>query len=131
MGYAVELFINEHEAMKLRETISAIGSVMADIGATPHVSLAVFDDVDVNSLVSVVADFVMRTPKIVLQFSSVGMFPGRENVLFLAPVVTRDLLVIHAGLHQDLAELGLFADANYRPGKWVPHCTLSMEQPLE
>ncbi len=46
--------------------------------------------------------------------------------MFLAPVVTADLLNLHARLHGLIGKLGLESDRYYRPGNWFPHCTMAM-----
>jgi 2'-5' RNA ligase superfamily len=57
-----------------------------------------------------------------LTLASVGLFPG--VAVFLAPTVTADLLGLHAGFHRRFARLGQGSWDHYRPGTWVPHCTL-------
>lgn len=48
MGYAVELFIKEDESEAIRRLFKETNSVLADINAKPHISLAVFDEVQHN-----------------------------------------------------------------------------------
>ena len=130
MGYAVELFLKEDESQTLRRLFAAAGSVLDRIGTAPHVSLAVFDDVDVAKLTAVVKAFAVGTSPVTVRFSSVGLFPGPQNVVFLAPVVTPSLLSVHAALHLRLAAAGLSSDPHYHSGAWVPHCAITVEEPL-
>ncbi|MBI4766862.1 MAG: 2'-5' RNA ligase family protein [Deltaproteobacteria bacterium] len=130
MGYAVEMFLRDEESPAIRQLFSTTRSVLADIGTTPHVSLAVFEDVDVPKLIQIVRGFAARIASFRLRFSSVGTFPGRENVVFLAPVVTGVLLRVHTSLHEQLAVQGLSCHPHYLPGLWVPHCAVTVDEPI-
>jgi 2'-5' RNA ligase len=130
VSYAVELVVNEKEAAPIRKAWDAIASLLPRIGSTPHVSLAVFDDVDTDLLTKVVASFAEETPALSLCFSSLSIFPGQKNVLFLAPVMKPDLLRLHEQFHTRLAEHGLLSVPQYSPGAWVPHCTLTVDESL-
>ena len=131
MGYAVELYLRDDESQDIRRLFTTTRSVLADIGTTPHVSLAVFDDVEVPSLTRIVGDFAARTSPFTLRMSSVGLFAGAENVVFLAPVVTESLLQVHAALHDLISAKGLSCHPDYLPGAWVPHCAVTVEEPLD
>lgn len=131
MGYAVELLLRDDESQGIRTLFSTTRSVLADIGTTPHISLAVFDDVDVPCLSRIVQAFARRTAPFTLRMASVGLFPGTENVVFLAPVVTQSLLQLHAALHDQLAAHGMACHPYYLPDVWVPHCSVSVEEPLD
>jgi 2'-5' RNA ligase len=131
MGYAVALILDEPKAEDVRSAFLATDSRMLEIGASPHISLAVFDEMDVALVTRVVESFARRTPSISVRVSSIAMFPGERNVVFLAPVVTRGLLEVHESLHTALSGAGVRSDPLYVPGAWVPHCTISMEEPLD
>jgi hypothetical protein len=60
-------------------------------------------------------------------FGSVGIFLGERSVLFLAPVVTEPLLALHRRVDEHIQGLALPMFELYRPGRWVPHCTLAMD----
>ncbi len=132
MGYAVELFLDEPEAQRVRLAFAATGSPLVQTGTFPHISLAVFETVpvDVPRLTAVVEAFARYAARLHVRFASLGMFPGAHNVVFLAPVVTPELLAAHAAFHGALTAAGLGCDAHYRPGAWVPHCTISQDAPL-
>lgn len=130
MGYAVELFLEDPPADAIRKLFSLTDSLMSRIDASPHVSLAVFDSVDIRKLIDVVALFAEDTPRFNIRFSSIGIFPGTENVVFLAPVITIELLALHQRFHDRLNAAGLASNAHYLPGAWVPHCTITMEEQL-
>ena len=130
MGYAVELLLEDTATKTIRDLFVATNSLMSRIGASPHISLAVFDTVDPSGLISVVRSFASNTQAFNVRLSSVGIFPGEENVVFLAPVVTSELLKLHQSFHEQLKAAGLSSDPSYFPGSWVPHCTITMEERL-
>lgn len=130
MGYAVELFLEDPAAEAIRKLFNLTESLMAQIGASPHVSLAVFDSVDTSTLIDVVHSFAEDTSEFNIRLSSIGIFPGKENVVFLAPVITIELLALHQRFHDRLNAAELISDPYYLPGAWVPHCTITMEEQL-
>lgn len=127
MGYAVELFLDPPEAEELRESMKIIESPIPVLGGSPHISLAVFDEVELPALVEVVRDFAARTRAFQVGMSSIGIFPSDSHIVFLAPVVTRQLLDLHEVFHSQLQNTGLLCHSLYRPGSWVPHCTVTFD----
>lgn len=130
MGYAVELFLEDSAAEAIRKLFELTDSLMLRIEASPHVSLAVFDNVDTSRLIDVVRSFAEDTQAFNIRLCSIGLFPSEENIVFLAPVVTTELLTLHKFFHDKLKAAGLCSDSNYLPGTWVPHCTITMEEQL-
>ncbi len=130
MGYAVEMFFEETGSQPIRRLFDSIDSPLPKIGALPHVSLALFDAVDVSRLIDVSGAFAHNTCAFGIRFSSVGLFSGDDTVVFLAPVVTDELLGLHRSFHMRLEAAGLCSDPYYAPGYWVPHCTITIEEPL-
>ena len=100
--------------------------VLASLGE-PHLSIAVYDDdraLAPEALVRVVDRLAAQPWAVALAFSSIGLFPTKESVLFLAPVVVPELLRLHRQYHALAADLGARCRPHYLPGSWVPHCTL-------
>ena len=123
--YAVELLLDPGaEAAVLdvwREVRTRTGSpVLFDLAGQPHVTLAVHEERDGPPLDRAVRAFA--APETPVLLSSVGTFPGDEGAAFLAPVVTDDLLELHRRWHA--ASPG--SHHLYRPGQWVPHCTVGI-----
>ena len=132
MGYAIELNLSTESAariVKLWEALASesISSTMLDVGAQPHISLAVFEELDPAALRESLHRFARETPPLSVVLSSTGVFPTAEGVVFLAPVVTQGLLEVHRRLHGLLEDKGIECVEYYRPGRWVPHCTVAME----
>jgi 2'-5' RNA ligase len=136
--YAVELRFDEdlaHRVRTLWQVLEEIGSGSFGPGGepVPHVSLAVYDDedaVDEAAASRVIERLAARSAVTEIAFAGLGVFPTEENVLFLAPVVTPALLDLHATWHTMATTLRAACRAHYLPGRWVPHCTLSMLGPM-
>ncbi len=131
MPYAVELLLDVDAAERVRSlwerlTEAGIPSRLLEIESTPHVTLAVYDDLDPDEARGPFTSFAAEeTPEPVSLYSP-GAFPGPEGVLYLAPVVTRGLLELHAGFHERFAELDEPTGKYFFPGAWVPHVTAGL-----
>jgi 2'-5' RNA ligase len=131
MGYSVELNLSKDSAapvVKLWQTLAtaSISSVMLDLGAQPHISLAIFQDLDPAVLQEDLKRFAEVTGSLSVVLSCAGTFPTAEGVVFLAPVVTQELLAVHERLHSLMRDRGVQSVNYYWPGEWVPHCTVAM-----
>jgi 2'-5' RNA ligase len=123
MGLAVGLCFDaetERAVLGVWEAVRAVSgnSVLFDLRARPHVSLAVYPEGARGPLEGAVAGF--RAAPLPFVLASAGTFPGAEGVVFLAPVMDEALLRLHDAWHA-LAPGGL---AYYHPGAWAPHCTV-------
>ena len=132
MAYAVELNLSTGSAARVvtlwkRFAEESISSVMLDVGAKPHISLASFEDLDPLALQDDLRHFAATTKPLLVALSSVGAFPTSEGVVFLAPVVTRELLDVHERFQGLLGSTGAGCLGYWWPGRWVPHCTVATE----
>lgn len=133
MGYAIELFYDDDSERAVRECWDGLGAALgkpslSELGARPHVSLAVYDDdLDTAGFPERLLEFAQSIDPFEFRLSSVGTFPGNEGVVFLAPVVTRRLLAVHARFHEVFSRYGESGMAYYLPGNWVPHCTVAID----
>ena len=129
MPFAVELFFDpklDLEILRLGQFLEKrdIPTTFATLGATPHVTLAVFEVHDPDNLHSVLKKISGSFPVLPVRLSSIGTFPGKEGVLFLSPKADPSLLEIHAALHRALPDVAGGNWDHYLPENWVPHCTL-------
>ena len=136
MGYAVELYFDsqtEKGVWDLRHTLidQGILSTLGDLLDRPHISLAVFPDVDRDSLISLMKEYAGEIEPFSVQLSAIGTFPTDENGLFLSPVPTNQLLNCHQDLHGRLAKSKLKPSSYYIPENWVPHCSVELNIPDE
>lgn len=134
MGFAVELDVDETNAAPIKALSDAIyaqcgGENLTGIGGHPHLSLTVFTQVEPAAIDTLLAEFAATTAPLSITFTAVGVFPTGEGVVYLAPVVTAPLLALHAHFHERLSQLALASNAYYRPGHWMPHCTVGLALP--
>lgn len=129
MPYAIELGLDRAAGAAVRriwrELEDAGITYMARSGADPHVSLGIWERVDVAAFQAELAAFARTSRPLPVTFTSVGTFPGAA--VYLAPEPTPALGEIHARCLARFAPLGSGAWAYYAPGAWVPHCTLAMD----
>lgn len=129
MHFVVELFFDRAAEVAVRAIWAELADLIPDgvppAGARPHVSLSVYDRVDVAAFSDRLAAFAAERAAVEVEVASWGVVAVAEPVVFLAPVVTRDLLALHGDFHRRFARLGT-PWPYYRPGNWVPHCTLAM-----
>jgi 2'-5' RNA ligase len=123
--YAVELLFDPEADAAVREVWREVAaqtgnSVLPDLAGQPHITLAVHEEQDAPQLDRAVRAF--QAPATPFLLGSAGSFPGNEGVAFLAPVVTDELLDLHRRWHA--ASPG--SHEHYRPGHWVPHCTVGI-----
>jgi 2'-5' RNA ligase len=101
------------------------------MGIRPHISLAGGEGTPPESLRGDLADLAARTAPLTIRLSAVGTFPTDQGVVYLAPVVTAELLKLHEAFHAWLNGLGISSFDYYRPANWVPHCTVTINLPPE
>jgi 2'-5' RNA ligase len=138
MAYAVELMVDAEAAGPIkalwRQIYAACGGLAADTESSPHISLAAFElgpnlDSDLAQASALLADFAAETAALQSRFQAVAAFPTEQRVLYLAPIVNRELLAAHAAFHIRLAQARIQGAAYYLPGSWIPHCTVAMQLP--
>jgi 2'-5' RNA ligase len=133
VGYAVELYFDPDLTPKIRTLWDAIRTTCGGVavGVHPHISLAVVNIAQPEQLRTLTQAFAQQASPLPIQLDAIGTFPGGEGVVYLAPVVTLELLELHRNFHQQLTANGLASFPYYRPGRWIPHCTVGIRLPQE
>jgi 2'-5' RNA ligase len=132
MPFAIELFFEPSFDQEVRQVwagVSAQAAVenwMARKGSRPHLALAVFEEGDLEGLLAVLKDLAAASKPFEVRLESFGSFAGQEGVLFLAPVVTRDLLAAHQACQARIQGLVKGSWAYYNVDRLVFHCTANM-----
>ena len=134
MAFAVILYFDpatESSVQALWDLLArqGISSIMARLGIRPHISLAGLDDLEPGSLCGELRALSETTRPLTVNLSAVGTFPTAQGVVYLAPAVSPALVRLHEALHARLGALGLSSADYYRPGNWVPHCTVTINLP--
>jgi 2'-5' RNA ligase len=129
---ALELYLDQDASRRVR----ALWRTLDDEGMQsvlslhqmhrPHVSLIVAERLEPEDVANALRGIRVVAP-LALTFQYAGQFLGR--VLWLGPAPSADLLAHQASVHARLSEAGMDIWDYYRPGRWVPHCTLSMRVP--
>ena len=133
MVAALELYLDVDATRRVRTLWRALEDEDVPTLATllnekhrPHVSLAVARELAPDAVASAL-DGITVGRGLELDMNFVGQFVGR--VLWLGVTPTAALLDHHATVHARLAAAGVRSWDLYRPGQWVPHCTVSMRVP--
>ena len=101
--------------------------VIFNAGIRPHITLAVYDELACQPCDNELARISARTASMSLKFTHLGVFSNSEPVIFAATMPTKELLDFHENLHAVLADESKKPWDLYRPGNWVPHCTLALD----
>ncbi len=96
-----------------------------DAGYRPHVSLGVCNGFESSAFEGELSTFAASVAPFSLSFSSIGIFPGAQGVIFLGVTVTNHLLDVHAAFHKIFKTHAQDQSEYYAVEKWVPHCTLA------
>ena len=130
MKCAVQLVFSEKDQQSIGELRKVLvdGGVHDDAVPINHVSLTDIE-IDEDKLPEV-GDFLKSFAdsheqiKLILGFA--GSFMTNENVLFLAPTMTEDLLRYTEEWLSGLKKLGIESGKYYTKDNWQPHCTLAI-----
>jgi 2'-5' RNA ligase len=128
VSFAVELCLDAAAGRAVYgvwDAVRAAGgnSRLFDLRTKPHVSLAVYPEGARGPLEDAVAGF--RAAALPFVLASAATFPGAEGVVYLAPVLDDGLLRLHREWHAHAPG----SLEPYRPGVWVPHCTVGIQLP--
>ncbi|MEZ2128304.1 MULTISPECIES: 2'-5' RNA ligase family protein [unclassified Sinorhizobium] len=100
---------------------------MEALNYPPHMTLAVYDDIEPDRLIGAFRRAFHGGSAISIAFSGICSFRNDFLVLWLRPVSDEPLRQIHAVLHAEIEPT--LCHEYYRPGSWVPHCTIAMRIP--
>jgi hypothetical protein len=130
MAYGLELQLDpptEATVWELRRTLAAAGlPTLAATRECPHLSLVRFDTADPAAAGRALAAFAAGESPLDLVFPCLGVFTRPAAFVFLGPVVSVDLLAFHRRVHTWAAGTGPVHNDVYVPGRWVPHCSLTL-----
>ncbi len=132
MSYAVVFYLDPSKAAPLQAVIDELGSkniapYMHNIQLPPHITLAIYDELECQACEQKIAAFAKEVQGVDLLFSSIGIFDNTNPVVFAAPTLTHTLLDLHQRLHTLLEDEAHHPWEIYQPGLWVPHCSLAVE----
>lgn len=94
----------------------------------PHVSLIPTELENRDVVIDRMSALLVNQPVLEITFPHMGLFPG--GVLFLGVAPTEALITLHQQVYEASTPgpEAPWIDL-YKPGRWVPHCTVAMEMP--
>lgn len=99
---------------------------MQALGIRPHLTLGAWDTVNVDGAADVLRRLAAKHLRFGLTFDLIGSFAVGKGAFVLIPHVSRELMSLHADLHDGISALHTGPWKHYTPGHWTPHCTLAM-----
>jgi 2'-5' RNA ligase len=121
-GVALNLVLGPEGAERvteLRRQLRVAGLPASDVA--PHVTIAVLGNADPDA----VARAFAGPPPATVLLSHLGVFLGPPAVAFVGVAPAAALVRLHEATWEAVGGLSQASDL-YRPGCWVPHCTLAM-----
>jgi len=136
MAFAVELYFDPDAQARVHDLYTSLASrgitsYLLDIGTTPHLSLAVFDDLEPEHLNAELRAFAASHAPLWISLETVGSFPSSDGVIYIAPSPSDALFQLHADFHGRLDAVGITCSPLYRPDAWIPHCTVAQRVAAE
>jgi len=136
MSYAINLYFDqetEKAIIDIWESLSRlnIGKCMTCANGRPHITLAIYEELNVERAKEALASLAQSFKPFQLEFLQIGIFPLNKGAIFLAPNYSQELLALHSQVHESFGEWAEKGWAYYEPQAWCPHCTLSLETPVE
>lgn len=130
MTYAIEMYFDketEDKIMSLAHKVAEnnLSTKFLEWKTRPHITLAVFNDVDENKCIDLLNEFVKEVNVIPAFLDSVAMFNDTKTI-FLNPTMTKSMYQLQADLHEKLKEFDTKGWEWYLPDGWVPHCTIAL-----
>ena len=128
MNYAIELVFDD-ESQKIINNLRKIlqeNGVHDEAVKLNHVSIGDYKTDNLEELKAKVIEFSKMIKPFELTLSSVGTFMTKENVIFLEPVMTEELLNVHKKFIKFMEGFDGVLNPYYDINKWMPHCTISI-----
>lgn len=128
MPFAVNLLFNAEVATAVagrweRLADAGLSRSMLDLGYPPHVTLAVFDTLDVDTAATALDGIFEDVGRLDLTLGGIATFGTGSGVCYAALAPSVDLMRLHAAM---LGAVGETCRLHYQAARWTPHCTLAM-----
>lgn len=97
---------------------------MRALGYRPHFTFAIYDGpaIDEKAASDAMLSAVAAERQLLIQFKRIRWFEGSPLVLWAEPAVDEALARIHGAVSAAIDPT--HCRPHYRPGAWIPHCTL-------
>jgi len=91
----------------------------------PHITLCIYEQINCADCESKINEISSQFSLPFINFDHLGVFNGKEKVLFLAPTPNEHLLAMQRKVFNTLSAYVSNPWKMYEPDTWVPHCTLA------
>jgi 2'-5' RNA ligase len=127
MAFAISIRSENEDASPLRQLWKRVEILenapsMASLNHPPHITLAIYDDIDPEQLRSAAEQVFHDQGPIKLVFSRARYFDNTPLVLWADPSPLSELKRLHDIIHRLIPQS--LCRTHYRPGIWTPHCTV-------
>jgi 2'-5' RNA ligase len=130
MAYAISIRSDDRSSIGIRalwKTCSQLelSPSMEALNYAPHITFAVYDDISIGRLSDAVDSAFDGVDPMTVRFGKLDYFETpRAIILWAAPMLPSGAWTIHERIHSkieaDICRL------HYRPGSWVPHCSVAL-----
>jgi 2'-5' RNA ligase len=131
MGFSLNVKVSNSSARALTGLWDVVGAFeeppsMRALGYAPHFTFAIYDTDHVSEMTrrDALEGAARGETELRLIFDRIGMFEGATLVLWADPGPQDSLRQMHKAIHDVIDPM--LCRPHYRPGFWVPHCTLGM-----
>ncbi len=136
MAYSIELYFDTDFEVKIRRLWSNLNehnipSIMHRIGSRPHLALSILDFIKEKEIPNIIQYLSKNFRQFEIEFPALSIIPGESQAVFLSPTSNVQLIEMHHSLYDYLLEKKYSPKEFYKPGKWLPHCTISKELSFE
>ena len=130
MKCAIQLVFSEKDQIKinnLRKTLIENG-VHDEAVPINHISLAdiEIEENQIDVVKNIINEFSQNHNALKVVLSNAGSFMSKENVLFLSPTMTADIIKYNDELTNVLQRNNIQCGKYYTKNNWQPHCTISI-----
>lgn len=128
MAFAVSLLFDSDVAEAVsaccrRLAAAGISRSMLDLDYKPHVTLAVYDELDVAAAVACLDRAFGGVDQIRVALTGFSTFGANSGVCYAALAPSPELIALQAAI---TGVIGGSCRPHYQPEGWTPHCTLAM-----
>lgn len=134
MAHALNIRSDDQSSVKIEQLWQECGALevlpsMSNLGYRPHITLAVYDNFDLNILLNVFELVFKSVRKTTILFDRLEIFDAADSlVLWANPVLPKEITALHEHIHE-LIDKNSCRD-HYQPKNWVPHCSVATSIPI-
>jgi 2'-5' RNA ligase len=131
-AFAVVLYFDDFTEKRVRQAWDALDQYgVPSAGSTyeatyrPHITLAIVNTPYPEQAVARLRLPLANVAGLPVSMTALGFFLTNKAPAYLAVAPTTALLKLHERVHSALGAMDTWS--YYRPGNWMPHCTLAMD----